>query len=151
MTLQDNISKNKGKALYITGVILAAMFKQLFEGLSKYLPVDTWWGDGLAIIFGYIIIAVSLIAPLLFGNDPEIQRVKGERKTIGEALNDTKVENEGLRIKCALQDQLLEENKIIPIKYRVDGTYGVKEKLEMDTTLDEPEKEEEKKDDPPPG
>jgi len=132
MTLQDNINKNKGKALYYAGIILAAMFKQLFETLSKYLPADTWWGDGLAVIFGYVIIAISIIAPLLFGNDPEITRVKSERKEIGQGKNQTDIENEGLRVTNKLQAQLLAENDLKPYEYQY-------EKIEKKTDSPEPD------------
>jgi len=125
MTLAENIQKNKTKAWYFIGIIIAACFKGIMETIQKYLIEDTWWGDSLIIFTGYAVLAVSLIAPLIFGLDPEIKRVKDERKDIGTNYTTVLAENEGLKVTNQLQADILQQNQFKPYKYE-----GVVEKTE---------------------
>ena len=111
MTLKENIQNNKTKAWYFLGIIIAACLKEVIETIQQYLPAETWWGDSLLILTGYAVVAVSIIAPLIFGNDAEIERVKQERKDLGISNADLVGVNKALIITNKLQADLLSEGK----------------------------------------
>jgi len=117
MTLAENIQNNKTKAKYFLGIIIAACIKEVIETIQQYLPEDTWWGDTLLVVTGYAVVGVSIIAPLIFGNDSAIEKVKKERKALGEANEQLREHNRGLTITNNLQAGILKENNYKPYKY----------------------------------
>ena len=131
MTLKENIQSNKTKAWYFLGIIIAACFKEVIETIQPYLKQDTWWGDSLLVLTGYAIVAVSIIAPLIFGKEAEIERVKEERKGLGIENARLISENNGYTITNNLQADLLEENGHVK-GYRYQGVA----KEEKEKTID---------------
>ena len=127
MSLKENIQGNKAKAIYFLGIIIAACLKEVIEVIQTYLPENTWWGDSLLIITGYAIVAVSLIAPLIFGNDAAIERVKTERKKNGEEVFRLRTVNAALDVTNKLQSDLLEEQGTKSYRYE-----GFKEDKKID-------------------
>ena len=117
MSLKENIQNNKAKAWYFAGIIIAACLKEVFAKVQEYLPENTLWGDVTLIVSGYAIVAVSLIAPLIFGNDGAIERVKMERKENGEEVTRLLTTNHGLDITNKLQADVREENGLTPYRY----------------------------------
>ena len=126
MTLKENIQTNKTKAWYFLGIIIAACFKEVIETIQPYLEQDTWWGDALLVLTGYAIVAVSIIAPLIFGKEAEIERVKGERKELGKENARLTSENNGYNITNNLQADILKENELK--EYRYEGVPKIEKK-----------------------
>ena len=137
MTLKENIQTNKTKAWYFLGIIIAACFKEVVETIQPYLEQDTWWGDSLLVLTGYAIVAVSIIAPLIFGKEAEIERVKKERKDNGIELSRVVAENNAYDVTNKLQADLLNQHNLT--SYRYEGFQRKKNVKELPQSGDIPE------------
>ena len=130
MTLKENIESNKAAILYYTGVFLVAAFSQIVNNLDEIIPKNAWYYGIITGIASLGLIYFTIIAKFIFGKDAALDRVKKERQQQGIENNDLRIVNEGLRVTNKLQAHLLQENKLDPIMYTIDGQYHVINKEE---------------------
>lgn len=131
-TLKDRIQKNKWKIWYYFGAMLISILRITVDTIAAYLPEDELWSSGVKQILNFCLLFVSMVAPFIFGNDSEINRVKEERTDLGISNSDLRTENEGLTVQVKYQNEILKKNNLPTIQITKTGTYIYATEDEMD-------------------
>lgn len=130
--IKNNTELNKKKIYYFIGLFSVAALRSTVEELQEIIPVDTWWGIIILNITTYGIVAYSVIAPLIFGKDTDLDRVKIERRDLGMRVHELEVENTAVHTTNNMMKQLLDENGITAVKFSYPEEEEKKDTSELD-------------------